>query len=103
MTKVKQKLLGLVHTVRFFSDCDCVSYFCNKWAVQVSMELFTLCNCMSIKQKQITVAIRKKTHNVNVPLGLVRYLNSKVFHVFKSRRFKPYFSIQYKLPKCQNI
>ena len=50
------------------SGCGCDSSYCNKWVVQDSMELFTLCDCDNItnpylahyKQKQIAVAIRKK-------------------------------------------
>ena len=58
--------LGLVHIVRFFSDCDCDSSYHNRWFVQDSMEVFTLCDCDNItylahfKQKQIAVAIRNK-------------------------------------------
>ena len=58
-----------------FSDCDCDSSYCNKWVVQDSMEVFTLCNCNNItnsyvahfSQKQIAVAISNKTHSVNEP------------------------------------
>ena len=60
--------LGLVHIVRFFSDCDCNSSYRNKWVVQDSMEVFTLWGFNNItnshlarnKQKQIAIAIRKK-------------------------------------------
>ena len=34
-------LLGLIHTVRFFSNCDCDSSYRNKWVAQDSMEVFT--------------------------------------------------------------
>ena len=54
------------HCAIFF-DCDCDSSYCNKWVVQDSMEVFTLCDFDNItnsyvaryKQKQIAVAIRK--------------------------------------------
>ena len=37
--------LGLIHTVRFFSNCDCDLSYYNKWVVQDSKEVFTLCDC----------------------------------------------------------
>ena len=51
-----------------FSDCDCSSSYGNKWVVQDSMVVFTLCDCDNntnsylahYKQKQIAVTIRKK-------------------------------------------
>ena len=51
----------------YFSDCDCDSSYHNKWVVQDSMEMFTLCDCNNVtnsylvhyKQKQIAVAIKK--------------------------------------------
>ena len=60
--------LRFFHTVRFFSDCDCDSSYRNKWVVQDSREVFTLCDCDNISKslcspiaskKQIAVAIRK--------------------------------------------
>ena len=39
---------GLVHTMRFFSDCDSDSSYHIKWIVQELMEVFTLCDCGNI-------------------------------------------------------
>ena len=58
-----------VHTEAIFSDCNCDSSHHNKWVVQDSMEVFTLCDCDNLtssnlayyKQKQIAVTIKKNT------------------------------------------
>ena len=68
--------LRLIHTVRFFSDCKCNSSQRNKWIVRDSIEMFTQFDCNNItnsrghhkKQKQITVASKKKSYSVNKPL-----------------------------------
>ena len=36
-----------------FSDCDCNSSFRNKWVVQNSMEVFTLCVCNNITSSYV--------------------------------------------------
>ena len=71
--------LGLIHTVRFFSDCDSDASYCNNWVVQGKMEVFTLSNCDYItnfyrthcKPEQIAVAIRKQSCGVNESLRLI--------------------------------
>ena len=58
-------------------DCDCDSSYRNKCFVQKSTEVFTLCDCDNItnsytvhyEQKQIAVAIRKKSYSLNESLG----------------------------------
>ena len=60
----------------FFSDCDCDFSYRNKWIVQDSMEVFTLCNSDNItdsyvahcEQKTDRSRNQKKTHSVNEPL-----------------------------------
>ena len=39
--------------VAFFSDCDCDSSYRNKWAVQDSMEVFTVCDCDNITNSHV--------------------------------------------------
>ena len=60
----------------FFSDCYWDSSYHNKWVAQNSMKVFTICDFDNItnsyvvhhKQKQIAVAVRKKSHSVYYPL-----------------------------------
>ena len=37
-----------------FSGCDCDSSYRNKWVVQDSMEVFTLCDCDNITNSYLT-------------------------------------------------
>ena len=41
------------HCAFFFSDCDCDSSFRNKWVVQDSVEVFTLCDCDNITNSYV--------------------------------------------------
>ena len=64
------------HCVFFFSDCDCNLVYRNKWVVQDSMEVFTLCDCDNItnsyvahsEQKTNRSRNHKKSYSVNEPL-----------------------------------
>ena len=80
-----------VHTMRFFSDCDCDSFYRNKWVAQHSMEVFTLCDCDNVtnpyvahcKQKTNRSHNQKKSHSVNEPLEktkdkLVKYFDELI-------------------------
>ena len=62
-----------------FSDCDCNSSYRNKWVVQDSMEVLTLCDCNNITNSYVTHNKqkpncsrnqKKKTHSVKESYGL---------------------------------
>ena len=63
----------------FFSDCDCDSSYRNKWVVQESMEVFTLCDCTTsqipmspIISKNKSQSQSEKSHSVNESLMCAR-------------------------------
>ena len=57
--------LGTIHHCAFSSDCDCDSSYRNKWVVQDSMEVFTLCDCDKITNSYVAHYEQKKNRSRN--------------------------------------